>query len=53
MNTSIEAGTLPCHDCDGVRAQLDLWPDGVFHLSRAGEGTPGKPIAVLEAVCLR
>ena len=34
------SGTLPCRDCAGVRAQLDLWPDGVFHLSRAGEGTP-------------
>lgn len=35
-------GTLPCYDCGGVRAQLDLWPDGVFHLSRAGEGTPDR-----------
>jgi uncharacterized lipoprotein NlpE involved in copper resistance/heat shock protein HslJ len=35
-------GTLPCRDCDGVRAQLDLWPDGVFHLSRAGDGTPDR-----------
>ena len=35
-------GTLPCRDCDGVRAQLDLWPDGVFHLSRAGEGAPDR-----------
>jgi heat shock protein HslJ len=33
-------GTLPCRDCEGVRAHLDLWPDGAFHLSRAGEGTP-------------
>lgn len=27
-------GTLPCQSCNGSRAQLDLWPDGVFHLSR-------------------
>jgi heat shock protein HslJ/uncharacterized lipoprotein NlpE involved in copper resistance len=33
-------GILPCRDCDGVHAQLDLWPDGVFHLSRKGLGTP-------------
>lgn len=35
-------GTLPCRDCEGVRAHLDLWPDGVFHLSRAGAGTPDR-----------
>ena len=35
-------GTLPCNDCPGIPAQLDLWPDGVFHLSRAGEGTPDR-----------
>lgn len=34
------SGTLPCPDCEGIRAQLDLWPDGVFHLNRAGDGTP-------------
>jgi len=34
------SGTLPCRDCEGVRAHLDLWPDGVFHLSRTGAGTP-------------
>jgi copper homeostasis protein (lipoprotein) len=28
------AGTLPCSDCEGVRAQLDLWPDGIYHLQR-------------------
>jgi len=33
-------GTLPCRDCEGVRAHLDLWPDGVFHLSRTRAGTP-------------
>ena len=27
-------GTLPCADCPGSSAHLDLWPDGVFHLSR-------------------
>ena len=35
-------GTLPCRDCAGIRAQLDLWPDGVFHLGREGEGTPDR-----------
>jgi uncharacterized lipoprotein NlpE involved in copper resistance len=35
-------GTLPCRDCGGVRAQLDLWPDGVFHLSREGEASPAR-----------
>jgi heat shock protein HslJ/uncharacterized lipoprotein NlpE involved in copper resistance len=34
------AGTLPCPDCAAIPAQLDLWPDGVFHLHRVGEGTP-------------
>jgi len=28
-------GTLPCHDCPGTRAHLDLWPDGTFHLGRS------------------
>lgn len=27
-------GDLPCADCQGVRHQLDLWPDQVFHLRR-------------------
>jgi copper homeostasis protein (lipoprotein) len=36
------AGTLPCADCAGVRAQLDLWPDGVFHLQRIHVGKPGR-----------
>jgi copper homeostasis protein (lipoprotein) len=36
------SGTLPCPDCAGIRAQLDLWPDGVFHLGRDGEGTPDR-----------
>jgi heat shock protein HslJ/uncharacterized lipoprotein NlpE involved in copper resistance len=35
-------GTLPCRECPGVPAQLDLWPDGVFHLGRAGDGTPDR-----------
>ena len=33
-------GMLPCPDCTAIRAQLDLWPDGVFHLNRSREGTP-------------
>jgi len=36
------AGELPCSDCAGVRTQLDLWPDGVFHLQRAYVGKPGR-----------
>jgi len=36
------AGVLPCHDCEGVRTQLDLWPDGVFHLQRAYLGKAGR-----------
>jgi len=35
-------GALPCHDCNGVSAHLDLWPDGVFHLSRTHDGKPGR-----------
>lgn len=35
-------GVLPCSDCDGVRAQLDLWPDGVFHLQRTYVGKSGR-----------
>ena len=35
-------GTLPCQGCNGIRAQLDLWPDGVFHLNRAGDGSPDR-----------
>ena len=31
-------GTLPCHDCPGTRAHLDLWPDGTFHLGRSSTG---------------
>lgn len=27
-------GDLPCADCEGVRYQLNLWPDQVFHLQR-------------------
>ncbi|NJD32994.1 MAG: copper resistance protein NlpE, partial [Gammaproteobacteria bacterium] len=54
------SGTLPCPGCEDIRAQLDLWPDGVFHLSREGEGTadrdddlgrwrrdPGSPVILL------
>ena len=34
-------GVLPCPDCAGVRTQLDLWPDGVFHLQRVFVGKAG------------
>jgi len=36
------AGVLPCSDCDGLRVQLDLWPDGVFHLQRIRLGGAGR-----------
>jgi uncharacterized lipoprotein NlpE involved in copper resistance/heat shock protein HslJ len=29
-------GLLPCAGCAAASAQLDLWPDGVFHLRRHG-----------------
>jgi heat shock protein HslJ/uncharacterized lipoprotein NlpE involved in copper resistance len=35
-------GALPCKGSLGVRAQLDLWPDGVFHLQRVCAGTPAR-----------
>ena len=35
------AGTLPCADCAGIEMQLDLWPDGVFHLKRTYLGRGG------------
>jgi uncharacterized lipoprotein NlpE involved in copper resistance/heat shock protein HslJ len=34
-------GTLPCPDCAGTKAHLDLWPDGTYHLSRAFNDKPG------------
>src|SRR6056297_560224 len=34
-------GTLPCADCPGIRHQLNLWPDGVFHLRREWLGRDG------------
>jgi copper homeostasis protein (lipoprotein) len=34
-------GTLPCPDCAGARAHLDLWPDGTYHLGRAFTDKPG------------
>jgi heat shock protein HslJ len=34
-------GMLPCPNCESIQAQLDLWPDGVFHLRRAFVGKPG------------
>lgn len=36
------AGILPCMASDGVGSQLDLWPDGVFHLQRRCEGTTSR-----------
>ena len=33
------SGTLPCPDCEGLRYQLNLWPDGVFHMRRSWRGT--------------
>ena len=39
-------GALPCAGCAAASAQLDLWPDGVFHLRR--HGLPGDELAVDE-----
>ncbi len=36
------AGTLACAGSAGAGAQLDLWPDGVFHLQRTCLGTPDR-----------
>jgi copper homeostasis protein (lipoprotein) len=36
------AGALPCGGSAGVRAHLDLWPDGVFHLQRSCAGNPAR-----------
>jgi copper homeostasis protein (lipoprotein) len=36
------AGVLPCAGSPGSRAQLDLWPDGVFHLQRECAGSPAR-----------
>ena len=35
-------GMLPCHDCPGTRAHLDLWADGTFHLARSLTGKTGR-----------
>jgi len=35
-------GALPCTGCAGVRAHLDLWPDGTFHLNRESEGAASR-----------
>lgn len=35
-------GALPCMGSAGVRSQLDLWPDGVFHLQRSCTGSPAR-----------
>jgi heat shock protein HslJ len=35
------SGTLPCADCPGIRHELNLWPDGVFHLRREWLGRGG------------
>lgn len=34
-------GNVPCPSCADARAQLDLWPDGTFHLDR-GEDARGE-----------
>jgi len=39
-------GALPCPGCAATSAQLDLWPDGTFHLRR--NGLPGDELAVDE-----
>jgi copper homeostasis protein (lipoprotein) len=36
------SGSLPCAGSAGAGAQLDLWPDGVFHLQRTCLGQPGR-----------
>lgn len=36
------SGVLPCMGSMGIRAQLDLWPDGVFHLQRSCAGSPAR-----------
>lgn len=40
------SGELPCADCEGIRWQLDLWPDQVFHLRRDWLGTDGTDSAI-------
>ena len=32
------SGTFPCADCEGIDHNLNLWPEGGFHLSRAWRG---------------
>ncbi len=39
-------GALPCAGCVTASAQLDLWPDGTFHLRR--NGPPGDELAADE-----
>lgn len=36
------AGVLPYPGCTAARTQLDLWPDGVFHLQRICLDKPGR-----------
>lgn len=37
-------GTFPCPGCADAQAQLDLWPDGTFHLDRSdAAGVDGSP----------
>ena len=54
--------TPSCADCEGVRTQLDLWPDGAFHRRRVYVGKLGREMPTslawrgpdaLEAVYLR
>jgi heat shock protein HslJ len=35
------SGRLACADCRDPQMQLDLWPDGVFHLRRSSADNPG------------
>lgn len=35
-------GSLPRRGCGGIDGQLDLWPDGVFHLRRVGRDPAGR-----------
>ncbi len=40
------SGILPCADCEGIRHDLDLWPDGSFALRVEYLGRAGNPAFV-------